>query len=39
VRAAASWAMAAAGSSRPLRKLFAREAGADVGELPSLMQA
>jgi 2-octaprenyl-6-methoxyphenol hydroxylase len=39
VRAAASWAIAAAGSSRPLRKLFAREAGADVGELPSLMQA
>jgi 2-octaprenyl-6-methoxyphenol hydroxylase len=39
LRMAASWAMTAAGSSRPLRRLFAREAGAELGELPSLMQA
>lgn len=37
VRAAAGWAMQAVGSSRPLRRLFAREAGADLGDLPSLM--
>jgi len=39
VRLAAGLAMQAAGSSRTVRKLFAREAGGDLGELPSLMRA
>jgi hypothetical protein len=30
--------MALAGAIPPARKLFAREAGGDLGELPSLMQ-
>ena len=37
VRLAAGAAMAAAGMAPPLRKLFAREAGGDLGDLPSLM--
>ncbi len=37
VRLAAGAAMAAAGMIPPARKLFAREAGGDLGELPSLM--
>jgi 2-octaprenyl-6-methoxyphenol hydroxylase len=39
VRFAASLAMQAAGAAQPLRKLFAREAGGDLGELPTLMRA
>ena len=39
VRLAAGLAMQAAGSVRQARKLFAREAGGDLGELPSLMRA
>jgi 2-octaprenyl-6-methoxyphenol hydroxylase len=39
VRLAAGLAMQAAGSVREARKLFAREAGGDLGELPSLMRA
>ena len=38
VRLAAGAAMALAGAIPPARKLFAREAGGDLGELPSLMQ-
>jgi 2-octaprenyl-6-methoxyphenol hydroxylase len=38
-RLAAGLAMQAAGSVREARKLFAREAGGDLGELPSLMRA
>ncbi|MDZ4762369.1 MAG: FAD-dependent oxidoreductase [Alphaproteobacteria bacterium] len=38
VRALAGWAMEAVGSSRAARRLFAREAGGDLGELPSLMR-
>jgi hypothetical protein len=34
---AAGLAMQAAGSVSEARKLFAREAGADLGDLPSLM--
>lgn len=37
VRLAAGAAMAAAGMVAPARRLFAREAGGDLGELPSLM--
>ncbi|MEQ1783829.1 MAG: FAD-dependent monooxygenase [Hyphomonadaceae bacterium] len=37
VRLAAGAAMAVAGMIPPARKLFAREAGGDLGELPSLM--
>lgn len=37
VRLAAGAAMAVAGMIPPVRKLFAREAGGDLGELPSLM--
>jgi 2-octaprenyl-6-methoxyphenol hydroxylase len=37
VRLAAGLAMQAAGSVKEARKLFAREAGGDIGELPSLM--
>lgn len=37
VRLAAGAAMALAGAISPVRKLFAREAGGDLGELPSLM--
>jgi 2-octaprenyl-6-methoxyphenol hydroxylase len=37
VRLAAGLAMQAAGSVKEARKLFAREAGGDLGELPSLM--
>jgi len=37
VRLAAGAAMAAAGTIPPARKLFAREAGGDLGDLPSLM--
>jgi 2-octaprenyl-6-methoxyphenol hydroxylase len=37
VRLAAGLAMSAAGSVREARKLFAKEAGGDLGELPSLM--
>ncbi len=37
VRLAAGLAMSAAGSLREARKLFAKEAGGDLGELPSLM--
>ncbi len=37
VRLAAGAAMSLAGSVREARKLFAREAGADLGEAPSLM--
>lgn len=37
VRLAAGAAMAAAGMIPPMRKLFAREAGGDLGDLPSLM--
>lgn len=37
VRLGAGAAMAAAGLIPPVRKLFAREAGGDLGELPSLM--
>lgn len=37
VRLAAGAAMSLAGSLRQARKLFAREAGADLGEVPSLM--
>lgn len=37
VRLAAGAAMAIAGMIPPVRKLFAREAGGDLGELPSLM--
>jgi 2-octaprenyl-6-methoxyphenol hydroxylase len=39
VRLAAGLAMQAAGSVAQARKLFAREAGGDLGELPSLMRA
>ncbi|MDP3738387.1 MAG: FAD-dependent oxidoreductase [Hyphomonadaceae bacterium] len=39
VRLVAGLAMQAAGSVREARKLFAREAGGDLGELPSLMRA
>lgn len=39
VRLAAGAAMALVGAIPPARKLFAREAGGDLGELPSLMQA
>ncbi len=39
VRLAAGAAMALAGAIPPARKLFAREAGGDLGDLPSLMQA
>lgn len=39
VRLAAAAAMALAGAIPPARKLFAREAGGDLGELPRLMQA
>lgn len=39
VRAAAGLAMKLAGTSREARRLFAREAGGDLGELPSLMRA
>lgn len=39
VRLAAGAAMALAGAIPPARKLFAREAGGDLGELPTLMQA
>jgi 2-octaprenyl-6-methoxyphenol hydroxylase len=38
VRLAAGLAMQAAGSVKEARKLFAREAGGDLGELPSLMR-
>jgi len=37
VRLAAGAAMSMAGSVREARKMFAREAGGDLGELPSLM--
>jgi len=37
VRLAAGAAMAVAGMIPPVRKLFAREAGGDLGDLPSLM--
>jgi 2-octaprenyl-6-methoxyphenol hydroxylase len=37
VRLAAGLAMQAAGSAKQARKLFAREAGGDLGDLPSLM--
>lgn len=37
IRLAAGAAMAVAGSIRDVRKLFARDAGGDLGELPSLM--
>jgi 2-octaprenyl-6-methoxyphenol hydroxylase len=37
VRLAAGLAMQAAGSVKEARKLFAREAGGDLGDLPSLM--
>lgn len=37
VRLAAGAGMAVAGMIPPVRKLFAREAGGDLGELPSLM--
>jgi len=37
VRLAAGLAMQAAGSIKQARKLFAREAGGDLGDLPSLM--
>jgi 2-octaprenyl-6-methoxyphenol hydroxylase len=37
IRLVAGAAMAAAGAIPPLRKLFAREAGGDLGDLPSLM--
>jgi len=37
VRLAAGGAMAAAGAIPGIRKVFAREAGGDLGELPSLM--
>jgi 2-octaprenyl-6-methoxyphenol hydroxylase len=37
IRLAAGAAMALAGAIPPARKLFAREAGGDLGELPSLM--
>lgn len=39
VRAVAGIAMRLAGESRAARKLFAREAGGDLGELPTLMRA
>lgn len=39
VRAAAGMAMKAAGGSRMARRLFSREAGADLGDLPTLMRA
>lgn len=39
VRLAAGLAMSAAGSIREARKLFAKEAGGDLGELPTLMRA
>lgn len=39
VRLAAGLALQAAGSVREARRLFAREAGGDLGELPSLMRA
>jgi hypothetical protein len=39
VRLAAGLAMQAAGSVREARKLFAREAGGDLGDLPTLMRA
>jgi 2-octaprenyl-6-methoxyphenol hydroxylase len=38
VRLAAGLAMQAVGTLRQTRKLFAREAGGDLGELPSLMR-
>ena len=37
VRLAAGLAMSVAGSVRETRKLFAKEAGGDLGELPTLM--
>ena len=37
LRLAAGAAMSVAGSVREARKVFAREAGGDLGELPSLM--
>lgn len=37
VRLAAGAAMSVAGSLRQVRKMFAREAGGDLGELPTLM--
>jgi 2-octaprenyl-6-methoxyphenol hydroxylase len=39
LRLAAGLAMQAAGSVREARKLFAREAGGDLGDLPTLMRA
>jgi 2-octaprenyl-6-methoxyphenol hydroxylase len=39
VRALAGWAMGAVGANARARKLLAREAGGDLGETPSLMQA
>jgi len=39
VRLAAGAAMALAGAIPPARKLFAREAGGDLGDMPTLMQA
>ena len=39
IRLAAGAAMALAGAIPSARKLFAREAGGDLGELPTLMQA
>jgi 2-octaprenyl-6-methoxyphenol hydroxylase len=39
VRLAAGAALSVAGSVREARKLFAREAGGDLGELPTLMRA
>lgn len=39
VRLAAGAAMSAAGAIRDARKLFAKEAGGDLGDLPSLMRA
>lgn len=39
VRAMAGMAMRAAGMNRDARRLFAREAGGDLGELPTLMRA
>ena len=37
VRLAAGLAMSVAGSVRETRKVFAKEAGGDMGELPTLM--
>lgn len=39
VRVLAGLAMRTAGGARDVRKLFAREAGGDLGELPTLMKA